>query len=177
MWLTKNEKKVLKLLIDDAKLSDTSIANKLKISSQAIGRIRKKLEEDIIKGYTVELDLKMLGLNTVSVTKYGITQKGLELDEEEIENKISSIPNNVTILRLSTGNNSYEVNRICSSLDECEMLEKEKSLIFEGNKILERLNVERIPLSNQIKSDINSLLHKAIDDLGTKSTKINWKEK
>ncbi len=31
MWLTKNEKKVLKLLIDNAKLSDTSIANKLNI--------------------------------------------------------------------------------------------------------------------------------------------------
>jgi len=63
MWLTKNEKKVLILLIDNAKLSDTSIANQLNISSQAIGKIRRKLEEEIIEKYTIELNLKKLGLN------------------------------------------------------------------------------------------------------------------
>jgi len=45
MWLTKNEKEVLKLLLSNGKLSDTSIAEKLDISTQATGRIRKRLEE------------------------------------------------------------------------------------------------------------------------------------
>ena len=40
MWLTKHEKEVLKLLLEDGKLSDTSIAERLNISTQAIGRIR-----------------------------------------------------------------------------------------------------------------------------------------
>ena len=63
MWLTKNEKKVLKLLIGNAKLSDTSIANQLNISSQAVGQIRKKLEEEIIEGYTVNINPSKLGIN------------------------------------------------------------------------------------------------------------------
>ena len=85
MWLTKNEKKVLKLLIDDAKLSDTFIANKLNISSQAIGRIRKKLEEDIIKNYTLELDLSELGINSFFMCKVKLTPEGKCLDKKEIE--------------------------------------------------------------------------------------------
>jgi len=63
MWLTKNEKKVLKLLLDNAKLSDTYIAKKLNISSQAIGRIRKKLEEEIINGYILDLDYSKININ------------------------------------------------------------------------------------------------------------------
>ena len=43
MWLTKHEKEVLKLLLDDGKISDTSMAEKLNISTQAVGRIRKRL--------------------------------------------------------------------------------------------------------------------------------------
>ncbi len=62
MWLTKNEKSVLKLLIDNSKLTDTAIAQELNISSQAVGRIRKELEDELIKDYTIELDAKKIGI-------------------------------------------------------------------------------------------------------------------
>ena len=53
MQLTRNEKRVLKLLVDNAKLSDISMANKLNISGQAVGKIRHYLEQNIIKKYTL----------------------------------------------------------------------------------------------------------------------------
>jgi DNA-binding Lrp family transcriptional regulator len=58
MKLTKNEKTVLKLLLDNAKISDSAIAAKLKISSQAVGKIRRKLEKTVIDSYTVNLNYK-----------------------------------------------------------------------------------------------------------------------
>jgi hypothetical protein len=36
MWLTNNEKKALKLLLENSRLSDTTIATKLNITSQAL---------------------------------------------------------------------------------------------------------------------------------------------
>ncbi len=165
MWLTKNEKKVLKLLIDNAKLSDTSIANKLNISSQAIGRIRKKLEEDIIKGYTVELDLKKLGLNTVSLIELNIPRELIK-SIEDIEKKLIDSPESTSIFKLSRGFCTYWVTRICDNLEECEELKKHSSL--------EISKIDSIPLSRMIKRNIKPLLHKTIDKLGTKTTKIRF---
>ncbi len=161
MWLTKNEKKVLKLLIDNAKLSDTSIANKLNISSQAIGRIRKKLEEEIIDGYTIELDLKKLGLNSLSL----IDSHYKKESEEEIEKKLPSCPKIINVFKLMNGTNRYKTIRLNFNLEECE------SCNLDTCKLLEISEIQTIPISNMVKNNIKPLLHKAIDELGTKTTK------
>lgn len=44
MNLTRNERNVLKYVVENAKTTDSEIAEKLHITLQAIGRIRKKLE-------------------------------------------------------------------------------------------------------------------------------------
>lgn len=70
MNLTQNEQKVLKHLIDDGRASDMEIAKKLKISSQAVGKIRKKLEaERVILGYEANVNLEKLGITTFVITK------------------------------------------------------------------------------------------------------------
>ena len=43
--LTKNEKQTLKMLLDNGRISDVEMASKLKITTQAVGKIRKGLEE------------------------------------------------------------------------------------------------------------------------------------
>jgi len=164
MWLTKNEKKVLKLLIDDAKLSDTSIANRLNISSQAIGRIRKKLEEDIIKAYTVELHLSKLGLNLLSLVDAHYQKKS----EKEIKEKLPNYPEVINIFKLMGGTNRCKMVRLDSNLEECE-----KSNLEIG-KLLEISEIQTIPLSNIVKYNIKPALHKAIDELGTKSKKLKF---
>jgi DNA-binding Lrp family transcriptional regulator len=164
MWFTKNEKKVLKLLIDNAKLSDTSIAQKLNISSQAIGRIRKKLEEEIIKKYSIELDLGKLGLKTLSLIEAHYNEE----HEKEIKERLPLCPKMVKIFKLVRGTHKYKILRLDFNLEECENC---KLGICE---LLEITSIDTIPISNIIKNDIGPLFHKAIDELGTKSTKIEF---
>ncbi len=64
--LTKNEKKTLKLLLENGRASDTDIADQLRITKQAVGKIRHKLEESsIIKRYSAELDFTKLGVGVL----------------------------------------------------------------------------------------------------------------
>lgn len=68
MKFTKNEKEVLKLLLDNGRISDVEMAGKLKISTQAVGKIRKKLEDNrVIEGYSCHLNYEKLGLNVFVV--------------------------------------------------------------------------------------------------------------
>lgn len=164
MWLTKNEKKVLKLLIDNAKLSDTSIANRLNISSQAVGRIRKKLEEEVIKNYTLELDLSKLGLNSLSLIEVKCPPK----DGKESQEKSINCPNVVNVIKLMKGTHTYKVIRICSDLEECEKCN------FGNYSSVTISDAQTLPVSNMIKNNFKPLLHKAIDNLGTKTTKIKF---
>jgi DNA-binding Lrp family transcriptional regulator len=164
MWLTKNEKKILKLLIDNAKLSDTSIAQKLNISSQAVGRIRKKLEEEIIKKYSIELDLEKLGLKSLSLIDIHYNEKY----EKEIKEKIPLCPKMIKIIKLTKGTHRYKILRLDFNLEECEKCSRGICELFEIT------NINTIPISNIIKNDLNPLLHKAIDELGTKTTKVEF---
>jgi len=76
MKFTKNEKEVLKLLLDNGRISDVDIANTLNISTQAVGKIRKKLEENrVIEGYSCNLNYEKLGLNIFSLSLMKMKQK------------------------------------------------------------------------------------------------------
>ncbi len=164
MWLTQNEKKVLKLLLDNAKLSDTSIGNELNISSQAVGRIRRKLEEEIIKKYSVELDLGKLGLKSLSL----IDAHANEECEREIKETFPICPKMIEIIKLAKGTHKYKILRLDFNLEECE---KCNLRICE---LLEIRNIDTIPISNMIKKDLNPLLYKAIDKLGTKTNEVDF---
>jgi len=77
--LTKNEKFVLKELIENGRVSDTSIANRLKISAQAVRKIRKKFENNrIIKKYSVVIDYEKIGIKAFAVVQLKITERGLK---------------------------------------------------------------------------------------------------
>ena len=68
--LTLNEKKVLSLLLEKGNITNTEICSRLKISKQAVGMIRKKLEDNkLIKGYSINLDLKILGIDIFCIIK------------------------------------------------------------------------------------------------------------
>ena len=66
--LTKNEKAVLRLLLDNCRVSDTDVAGKIGISPQAAGKIRKGLEKKgAIRGYSCELDFEAMGITTFAL--------------------------------------------------------------------------------------------------------------
>jgi Lrp/AsnC family transcriptional regulator, leucine-responsive regulatory protein len=68
MPFTKNEKKVLSLLLDNGRIADVDMAKQMHISTQAVGKIRKKLEDNnTIEGYTCQLNHEKLGLNVFAL--------------------------------------------------------------------------------------------------------------
>lgn len=77
--LTKNEKFVLKELIDNGRVSDSSIAKNLKISVQAVRKIRKKFENNgIIKRYSGIINYEKIGIKAFAIVQLKITEKGFK---------------------------------------------------------------------------------------------------
>jgi|SRR3989344_1703405 len=97
--LTYNEKKIVQMLLEKGNITDTGISAKLNISKQAIGKIRKKLEEKkIIQGYSINVDLKSIGIDLISIIKINIKSGGLNINNE-IKKFIST---NTDIIRAHT---------------------------------------------------------------------------
>ncbi|MDR4499215.1 MAG: Lrp/AsnC family transcriptional regulator [Candidatus Scalindua sp.] len=64
MKLTKNEVSVLKLLVENPITTNQDISDKLKITPQGIGKIKKQLiEKGFIKNQEMSVDYEKLGIN------------------------------------------------------------------------------------------------------------------
>lgn len=60
--------RIMSALVEDGRMSDVMLGEKVHLSATAAARRRKLLEEQgAIKGYTAELDLPMLGLGIVVI--------------------------------------------------------------------------------------------------------------
>src|SRR3989344_8171299 len=92
--LTKNEQKVLKKIIEQAKTPDLEIAKTIGISQQAIFKIRHKLESvGVIKGYMPIIDFKKIGIETLAVVGIKLTSFIWDkYSEEQIAERIQKIP-------------------------------------------------------------------------------------
>lgn len=174
MWLTRNEKRALKLLLDNAKLSDTSIAKKLNISSQAVGKIRRKLEENIINAYTLDLDHSKLDLNLLVLVKMYINDDGIEYGKQKIEKEIINHPHCIHFYKLFERNPSHIFISLFKDVDDLRNFIESREKQAEVNKFIKIDKIFQIPVRSILKSDSKSILHKAIDELGTKSGRIGF---
>jgi len=75
--LTKNEKKVLSILASNARVTDSEISSKIKISPQGVRKIRKKLEDNYIKEYRTIIDYEKIGVNVFAVLQLKILNKDM----------------------------------------------------------------------------------------------------
>lgn len=100
--LTRNEQTVLKKIIEQAKMPDSQIAEKMGLSQQAIFKIRHKLEQTgIIKGYMPIIDFKKIGIETLVVLGIKFTQYAWEkYSEEKIAERIRKIPQVILSYRI-----------------------------------------------------------------------------
>ena len=100
--LTKNEQKVLKRIIDQAKIPDLEIAKKMGLSQQAIFKIRHKLERlGVIKGYMPIIDFKKIGIEALVVLGIKFNSMVWEkYSEEQVSEKIQKIPQVITAYRI-----------------------------------------------------------------------------
>lgn len=170
MWLTKHEKEVLKLLLDDGKLSDIFIANKINISTQAVGRIRKRLEEDVIKGYSINLNTKMLGLNLIAIIK--IKFNNLDPKKlEEVEKEMMKEPSALQVLKLISGEGSYAIIAGFKDMEELDKTAKEYKKRSVHNYQIE--DIISLPLNCLLKNSPNELSSHLIDSCGIKHADVN----
>lgn len=107
--LTKNDQKVLKIIIQHAKMPDKDIAKKIGLSPQAIFKIRRKLEQKgIIKGYQPVLDLKKIGINIMAVLVINLTPEVWDIyTDVQIAQRIRKIPYVVNAYRVLESNASH----------------------------------------------------------------------
>lgn len=158
MWLTKNEKKVLKLLLDNARLTDTFMAEKLKITSQAVRQIRKKLEDEkIIESYQVKISSEKLGVTAFAIIKFSINN-----DKDEVEKTIKENKNTILLIKTMDGSYKYSVTMGFPKLEDL-------NAFLNNNLINKKISVQEVlPFTqkNILKTSSKDLMHKMIDDLG-----------
>ncbi|MBR9705061.1 Lrp/AsnC family transcriptional regulator [Candidatus Pacearchaeota archaeon] len=173
MKLTKNEKKTLHLLLENGKISDSNIANKLKISSQAVGKIRKKLESTIIDSYSVNLNYSKLGIKTFCISLSKLTEDGKDIGELELEQKLNNNPNVIEVYRLPTGNFTHLILFGFTDTDEMDNYFHSNNQKNSIHKFLE--NQELFTFSNHslIKNSPIELFKKTIENFEQDNPQTN----
>jgi len=176
MKLTKNEKKTLKLLLDNSRISDSKIAQILKISSVAVGKIRKKLESTLINSYTIDLSYAKLGVQTFAIAIAKMTKEGLDQGELDIEQKLLENPHIINVYRIPKGSSSHIILYGFQDITELDNFFHSSKTKKEFHKFIENQEIFTFSHNSLIKNSPIQLFHQVIDNLGIKKTDIKFKE-
>jgi DNA-binding Lrp family transcriptional regulator len=176
MELTKNEKKVLKLLIDNSRISDSDMATKLGISSQAVGKIRRKLESTVIDSYTINLNYPKMGITIFAVAIAKINREGLDKGQLEVEQELQKNPHVIRVYRIPKQSSTHLISygfRDMSELDNFFYSPKMKQGL---HNYLETQELFIFSHNSLIKNSSSQLFHKVVDDMGVKNSEIMFHE-
>lgn len=163
MWLTKNEKKVLQLLLENSRVSDTDIAKKLNISSQAVGRIRKELEEELITNYSLDINIDKVGIKVCTIIRFDIPKN---LNQKEMETELASLDNLIGLVRTMCRHSCYFANLAFRNLEEMENF-------LTTNKTMGKLDISEVtpfPKKGILKLSLKNIALWSISNSETKKT-------
>ena len=111
MNLTKNEKTVMKFLLNNARTPDAVIARHLKISLQAVRNIRRKLEsKKVINGYTALVNYENVGVNLFAIAMFKLTPQAWAESNEYSIKKMLMQPNVVKFYRIPQGDVTHIIH-------------------------------------------------------------------
>ena len=165
MKLTKNDRRVLKILIENGRIPDADIARSLNITPQAVGKIRRKLESNgIIKGYSTIVDYEKVGIHVLAIALFKFTQESRRmLREEDIDERIKG-PHIIDFYRVPEGDVTHIVTYGFRSLEELDhyfhILQTERGHISEIKKLY------ILSAKSLRKNSPRELLLKVIDEMG-----------
>lgn len=166
MKLTKNEKRAIKLLIENGRTSDAEMGRVLGITPQAVGKIRKKLEtEGIIRGYTTAIDYEKIGIKIMAIALFKFTAEARKtiLTEEDINQRIKG-PHIISFYRVPEGDVTHIVTYGFRSLEELDhyfhILQTERGHISDIIKLF------IFSASSMRKNSDKELLIKIIEEMG-----------
>ncbi|WP_316896359.1 Lrp/AsnC family transcriptional regulator [Pseudodesulfovibrio indicus] len=108
---------VLRLLQDDGRMANAKLAERLAMSEASCWRRLKRLLDDgIIKGFQAELNRKALGFGVLSFVQLSCSQHSEETTEM-FENIIHASPN-VLSCHNTTGDDDYLLQVVARDLDD-----------------------------------------------------------
>jgi len=168
--LTKNEKKVLKLLLDNSRIPDSEVAIKLGISSQAVGKIRRKLESTVIESYTLNLSYSKLGINIFAIAIAKLTRDGLDKGQLEVENELLSNPYVMSVYRIPKLSATHIILYGFKDMNELDNFFYSPKIRQQLHNYLETQELFTFSHNSLIKKSPIQLFHKVIDELGIKSS-------
>jgi DNA-binding Lrp family transcriptional regulator len=85
MRLDNIDKKILKIILQDARLSYREIAKKVGVSTGTVlARIKRMEEEGIIKGYSAIIDYEKIGYELTAITEITVSKGKLREIEERV---------------------------------------------------------------------------------------------
>lgn len=171
--LTDNEKKVLKILLRDARRTDKKISTKLGISNQAVGRIRKKLEKEYIQNYGVILNNSKLNLGVFAISFSRLKKEALDEGELEVEEKMKKEPNILQIYKIPDASRTYILNY---SFRDMEELERFFAVNKTVTKYLDNLELFKFSGHSIIKDDMMGFLEEKIEGISDKRKAGHIKE-
>jgi len=159
--LTGNEKTILKILISDSRTPDIEIGAKLKISSQAVSKIKRKLKQlDLISDYVTDLDYSKLGINTFALVLLDISPFSFEKysgDKSILKNAIGFyrvFKNDITHIALFGFRDLEELDKYFDSLHS------------KHSDHIKIKNVYTFPVQSFLKHSFNDLFFLLVREFG-----------
>jgi len=171
MKLTANEKKVLNMLLENAKITDSAISSKLKISSQAVGKIRRKLEELVIDSYTINLNYSRMGIHAFAITLSKLTPDGLDKGELQIEKQLQDIPHIIQVHRLPHSSYTHVIFYGFRDLEELDNFFHSSKMSTELFKFIETKELFAFSHNSLIKNDPAGLFKEIITGISSPKKK------
>jgi Lrp/AsnC family transcriptional regulator, leucine-responsive regulatory protein len=143
MNLTNNEKKFLEILIDNARITDVEISKRIKISAQAVGKIRKKLEkEKLIESYEVNLNLEKMGINILALFRVNFSPRFWEkYNEEDVAKTVNNSNHIICSGRLINAEESLFSLAGFRNQDELEAYLRESMSKFKDFSTYKRIDI------------------------------------
>lgn len=159
--LTGNEKAILKMLLQDSRTPDANIGQKLRISSQAVSKIKRKLKQlDIIRNYVTDLDYSKLGINTFALVLLEISPFDFEKNQEDkfmLKNSIGFykvFKNDITHIALFAFRNLEELDKYFDFLHS------------KYSGYIKIKNVYTFPVQSLLKHSFNNLFSLLVKEFG-----------
>jgi len=164
MNFTKHEKEIIKLLLENGRMTDMDIAGKLKISAQAVGRIRGKLKDNgIIEGYSCNLNFEKIGINMFCLCLIQLKNKFYKnkKNHEAIE-FFKNIP--ATIFSCMPSTSEISVISIYGFRDAKEMERYCYLIKSRMYEYIEFIGIYPFSPGNLVKNSPNQLINLILDD-------------
>ena len=153
----------MKILLKNSRTTDSSIAKELGISSQAVGKIRRKLEENVINSYGIGLNYYKMGISIFAISIAKLTKEGMDTGELEVENELLENPHIISVYRIPKGSSTHIIMYGFQSMNELDDFFHSFEMKRKLHSLIETQEIFTFSHNSLIKNDPIQLFNKVIN--------------